>query len=256
MFAMRGVRRTDAEIGSVLDLRRGGSTIAAISRSTGLPYGTVKNWCRGDVPSPVGERCKACGDLVHEDLPRERYAYLLGIYLGDGCLSTAGGGAWLCVSCDAAYPGIIAECRHAITAIAPHRRSNTSKAKLSNCVTVRSYAPLWLCLFPQHGAGRKHHRPIVLQPWQREIADQHPGALLRGLIHSDGWRGSNRVSVGGKSYSYPRYQFSNRSDDIRSIFTGACDRLGVAWRPWGRWNISVARRDSVALLDRFVGPKS
>jgi len=109
--------------------------------------------------------------------------------------------AWLCISCDAVYPGIIAECRHA-------------------------------------------------------IADQYPGALLRGLVHSDGWRGSNRVSAGGKHYSYPRYQLSNRSDDIRSIFTGACDRLGIAWRPWGRWNISVARRDSVALLDRFVGPKA
>jgi hypothetical protein len=64
------------------------------------------------------------------------------------------------------------------------------------------------------------------------------------------------VTVKGKSYSYPRYQFSNRSDDIKRIFGEACDRLGVEWRPWGRWNVSVAKRESVALLDEFVGPKS
>ena len=37
-----------------------------------------------------------------------------------------------------------------------------------------------------------------------------------GLIHSDGWaRGVNKVHVKGRDYEYPRYQFSNRSDDIR-----------------------------------------
>jgi hypothetical protein len=31
--------------------------------------------------------------------------------------------------------------------------------------------------------------------------------------------------------------------------------LGAAWRPDGPWNISVARRESVAIMDRSVGPK-
>jgi hypothetical protein len=61
--------------------------------------------------------------------------------------------------------------------------------------------------------------------------------------------------VKGKGYAYPRYQFSNRSADIRRIFTDTCDLLGIAWRPWGRWHISVARRESVAKLDEFVGLK-
>ena len=29
----------------------------------------------------------------------------------------------------------------------------------------------WPCLFPQHGPGRKHERPIVLEHWQRVIVD-------------------------------------------------------------------------------------
>jgi hypothetical protein len=65
----------------------------------------------------------------------------------------------------------------------------------------------------------------------------------------NGVRGANRV------YSYPRYLFSNRSLDIQRIFTDACDMLGVSWRQVGPWNISVARRASVAILDRHIGPK-
>ncbi len=55
--------------------------------------------------------------------------------------------------------------------------------------------------------------------------------------------------------SYPRYFFSNRSLDIQRIFCDASDQLGVAWRQDGPWNISVARRDAVAILDRHIGPK-
>ena len=80
---------------------------------------------------------------------------------------------------------------------------------------------------------------------------------MRGLIHSDGWRGMNRVrGANGSPYAYPRYQFSNRSGDIRQLFVRACDALGVQTRRMNAWTISVAHRDSVALLDEFVGPKS
>jgi hypothetical protein len=61
-------------------------------------------------------------------------------------------------------------------------------------------------------------------------------------------------SPAGKWYAYPRYQFSNRSDEIRRIFTDACDRIGVEWRQMNRWNVSVARRASVAGSTRSSGP--
>jgi len=121
--------------------------------------------------------------------------------------------------------------------------------------TVAAYSKAWPCLFPQHGPGKKHTRRIALEPWQLALVAEVPGRLLRGMIHTDGWRGENRVMSKGRSYSYPRYQFSSRSEDIRGIFCHGCDLLGVAWRPWGRWHISVARRDAVALLDEHVGLK-
>lgn len=121
--------------------------------------------------------------------------------------------------------------------------------------TITSYWRAWPCLFPQHGPGKKQDRSIMLESWQDDLVARAPGRLLRGLIHTDGWRGENRVTVKGRSYSYPRYQFSSRSDDIRGIFCNGCDLLEIPWRPWGRWHISVARRDAVAALDRHVGTK-
>jgi hypothetical protein len=85
-------------------------------------------------------------------------------------------------------------------------------------------------------------------------------SLLRGLIHSDGCRSMNRVrrpTRGGvKEYQYPRYFFTNASTDIRGIFTAACELVGVESRRMTDWDISVARRRSVELLDAGIGPKA
>jgi hypothetical protein len=75
------------------------------------------------------------------------------------------------------------------------------------------------------------------------------------LIQSDGYRGLNRIKHPKKTYAYPRYQFSNRSADIRGLFCEYCDKVGVEWRRMNRWTISVAKRNSVALMDRYIGPK-
>jgi hypothetical protein len=60
---------------------------------------------------------------------------------------------------------------------------------------------------------------------------------------------------GERWYEYPRYFFTNASDDIRRLFTDALDRLGIASKQSNTRVISVARRDAVARLDEFVGPK-
>ena len=125
------------------------------------------------------------------------------------------------------------------------------------CTEVGSFSNHWPCLFPQHGAGPKHLRRIVLEQWQADLAlHTRPDCLLRGLIHSDGWRGTNRVVTRGKQYEYPRYLFSNESADIRAIFQSACQEVGAECRPNNRNSLSIARRESVAVLDTFIGPKA
>jgi len=92
------------------------------------------------------------------------------------------------------------------------------------------------------------------------LIDRHPRPFLRGLLMSDGCRCLNSFSVTLPSgrvaeYTYVRYFFSNLSTDIRLLFCEYCDRLGIGWTQSNPRNISVAHRQSVALLDEFVGPK-
>jgi hypothetical protein len=106
-------------------------------------------------------------------------------------------------------------------------------------------------VFPQHGPGRKHKRLIELADWQARITATFPRQLLRGLIHSDGCRTINRFKTklpSGRvaAYEYPRYFFSNLSEDIRRIFCEHCELLGIRWTQSNPRNISVSHRDSVA----------
>ncbi len=161
------------------------------------------------------------------------------------------------ITCDSKYPLVIDEASYAIRSVRPGTK--IYQVNKIGCVDLTALWKHWPCLFPQHGAGRKHERAIVLQPWQSAIVELHPGLLLRGLFHSDGCRVTNwtirQLAAGPKRYEYPRYFFSNESRDIIGICTDALDRLGIAWRMTRANALSVARRDAVSVLDELVGPK-
>jgi hypothetical protein len=194
--------------------------------------------------------------------PPDRYGYswLLGYYLGDGCVSEGRRTFQLRVVLDARYPEVIEECQTAMKMVLPDARVHARPRRQDSGVVVEAASPVWPTMLPQHGPGRKHSRRILLTPWQREIVDEHPRPFLRGLINSDGCRTVNRFKTTLPSrrvaeYAYPRYFFSNQSADIRALFCEYCERLGVRWTQSNPRNISVSHRDSVALLDSFVGPK-
>ena len=152
---------------------------------------------------------------------------------------------------DERYPGIIAECAAAMQAVMPQNRVSI-QGKPYRAVEIGCSSKRWPLLFPQHGPGRRHERRIVLEQWQAEIVGRFPRELIRGLIHSDGCRVQNRVN--GKDY--PRYFFTQVSDDIRRLFSAACRQVGIEYT-WSNWKtVSIARGPSVARLDTFVGPKT
>ncbi|MFF5722105.1 helix-turn-helix domain-containing protein [[Kitasatospora] papulosa] len=158
-------------------------------------------------------------------------------------------------------PGLIDACVKAVHRARPVNK--VCRVQSQGCQYVTGFSKHWPCFFPQHGPGKKHERKIALETWQQQIVDAHPWDFIRGLIHSDGCRVINWATrlVGGerKGYEYPRYFFTNKSDDIRKLFSDTLTAVGVEWitlaRGSGPWNISVARRASVALMDAHVGPK-
>jgi hypothetical protein len=213
-------------------------------------YGTRRGSARGAEPN-----CPRC-DGRHLDDPA--YAYLLGLYLGDGHIARGRRDVYaLTVACSDAWPGLITAAREAMSAVMP--ANSVCSVRKAGCTLLKSYAKHWPCLFPQHGAGRKHTRKIALEPWQQAIVRAFPGSFVRGLMHSDGCRVMNRVKRrcvdGDRWYEYPRYFFSNESADILGLCGEALDLLGVSWRLSRPNAISVARREAVMRLDEFVGPK-
>src|SRR5207245_947625 len=83
------------------------------------------------------------------------YSYLLGLYLGDGCISahTRGTGYYFRIACADAWPGLIEACEAAMRAVNPAH--NAYRVQAQGYVSVVGYYPHWPCLFPQHGPGKK-----------------------------------------------------------------------------------------------------
>ncbi|WP_167153978.1 helix-turn-helix domain containing protein [Streptomyces sp. MBT27] len=250
-----------------LALVASGRSLNSVSKQTGISRAALRAWQTRIEPLPHllsnANPCPRCRADPGVPADTASYAYLLGLYLGDGCISAhpRGVGHYLRIACADAWPGLIEACRSAIKAVRPE--SGVCNLQRQGYVSVTSYDRHWPCLFPQHGPGKKHNRLIALEPWQQVIVDTHPWEFVRGLVHSDGCRITNWTEkvIGGerKRYEYVRYFFTNTSTDILGLFTDALDRVGVEWRPANQTrraqNISIARKASVALMDQHIGPK-
>ena len=251
--------RSQQELQRVQGLVGTGKTDAEISLITGIPRRTVSDWRRGQnlirSRNAKNYRCTETHDFA--TLPEEEYAYLLGLYLGDGCISQAKRGVYrVRITLDSRYPNIIQQCRQALEAIFPDKRAHAGVRSRSRCVDVSMWSKHWPCLIPQHGPGPKHRRGIHLTAWQSRLVAGQRQAFIRGLIHSDGSRIIATERSRGHVRHAPRYTFSNRSEDIKRLFCQSCDALGIRWtRPSGI-QIAIYRKASVAIVDEFVGPKT
>src|SRR3954451_14283493 len=86
------------------------------------------------------------------------YAYLLGLYLGDGCITAPRRSLQLVIACDARYPGLIEAAAEAVAATGLWRHVRRHAVRDTECVRVVASSPRWAEAFPQHGPGRKHDR--------------------------------------------------------------------------------------------------
>lgn len=246
----------------VLELRAQGLGARRIAMLTGISPRTITMWLSGRVPrtartaARTASHCPVCGHPAHRlpSLEAPAYAYLLGVYLGDGYLATHARGVHrLRISLDRRYPGIIEDCVTAISRLMPGASvaRQQRSGRWGEWVEVGAYSKSWPCLFPQHGPGKKHEREIELWDWQVRLVKQAPESFLRGLVHSDGCRFENSGRDGWRA---PRYSFSNLSEDIRILFCWGCELLDLRWTE-SRHTIYVSRKADVARMDEFIGPK-
>ena len=150
-----------------------------------------------------------------------------------------------------------------------HRRVSSGDARLSALTTVssafRARAASWSRRTTRTGPVSSRSTVLARSTsgasnsgtGSRKIVDAHPWELVRGLVHSDGCRITNWTTrlVAGKRkrYEYPRYFFTNKSDDIRKIFTDALDRVGVEWSTLARGSDPLQHLRSPPCLRRVDG---
>ena len=129
--------RSADEFNEVRQLIAAGMNDCAISRHTGIPRPTVRDWrCRPQVLTRIPAGSMACGvDHDFAALPAAPYSYLLGLYLGDGCISRSRRVWRLRVVLDTKYPAIIDRCREAIDMLMPAQRARVMQLP-KNCAEV------------------------------------------------------------------------------------------------------------------------
>jgi len=141
--------RSDADKATVRDLLARGYSDRLVADISGVSANTVGRWRRSWPPIPLRWR------PPHE----QSYAYLLGMYLGDGCLYAGRGRVRLQVSLDSSYPAVIDDCWTAMVLCMPDRRAALVQRSGERATVVQSCSKLWLIAFPQHGRGQERCAP-------------------------------------------------------------------------------------------------
>lgn len=189
---------------------------------------------------------------------RKAYAYLLGLYLGDGCIDLMKNGRSyrLRIAQDKKYTNLIEACVKTMNIVLPINKVCFGSS--IGCVMITVHSTHLPHLFPQHAGGVKHKRKITFEDWQWAIIDEFPLEVFRGLYHSDGCRSQNIV----KGKNYVRYMFSNKSEDLIALCKYVCDKIGLHWTTkkahykHGSFMVYISRREDVAYLDSVIGAKS
>lgn len=151
-------------------LHRSGHATKAIARVLAVPRSTVRYWLEryaGVAQSAEATDLKSvqCGFDSHHQHQHPAYAYLLGMYLGDGHIMQCPRAYVLRVFLNQKQCDVIERVKTAITTLLPHNRVSVAGRRHAAVAVVTCYSQAWPTLFPQHGRGRKHKRRILLEQW-------------------------------------------------------------------------------------------
>jgi hypothetical protein len=132
------------------------------ARICGVSLAAIRHWrCgrrrgpRHAQHGPAAERSASCPRCHRRVMDESAYAYLLGLYLGDGHITRGRRNVFvLSLFCSDDWPGLLAAARSTMSDVMPS--SGVFSVQRLGCTEVKSASKHWPCLFPQHGPGRKH----------------------------------------------------------------------------------------------------
>ncbi|OSC47252.1 transcriptional regulator, partial [Streptomyces sp. 4F] len=106
-----------------LSLLDTGMSLNNVSKQTGIARATIRSWTVRVEPMPHMRSavCYRCAETPALPADQAAYVYLLGLYLGDGCLSPTRKGVYvLRIACADAWPGLIDACADAMGKALPN----------------------------------------------------------------------------------------------------------------------------------------
>jgi hypothetical protein len=147
-FAMRLRSHDDFEL--VQALIESGLGDSAIARRTGVPRSTISAWRHGR-GSTYHRRVMSATPAWRPGDERA-YCYLLGVYLGDGCLNiTPRAAASLIISLDSAYSAVVTEVEGAIRATLSDVPVPRSRVRGCGVIILKASHPVLPYAFPSTG---------------------------------------------------------------------------------------------------------
>lgn len=228
-------RKTEQEVNEVLRLHKDGISQNKIHKILGFDRATI----RQIVKNPTEYLFQSIPDFDIKHIDRKVYAFILGVYLGDGYIvKTHRQNVFkIRIFCDVKYKNILEEISESLEILFPNSKSLRRQHTSKNCIEIYLYSSHILKLFPQHGEGRKHQRPIVLEDWQKDIIDEYHIEFLKGLIYTDG-------SFYLSQNKYECCNFTNKSKDIIELCSNAMRKLDI--------NHKIRTRNSESLYYSYI----
>jgi hypothetical protein len=261
--------KTKEEYELVMSLIKSGMKVCDIVELTGFTRSCISNWVnRGPRNFNINRQPKLKIDytnynpveflknksLTSNNINKE-YSFLLGMYFGNGCVTTRFKTKRLLLSMNSDYQTVndrLVECMQNVTGEKVFVYDRRNNAKPINCIVYSVYADFLELIFPHCGVGHKHLRKIELKDWQINMIE--PLSFVQGLMFSDGC-----------SVNDERYEFNNCSIDIINMFSKYCNLLGLRTNLYERKNmpeyyarsyvVKIAWKDDYKWLSERIGTK-
>lgn len=233
--------------------------ISELSRVYSIPRATILYWLKSNILNNFQikeEINQSTIDSIYEhiSLNKKEYSFILGLYLGDGCITENGRNNTsykLRIAQDNKYPKVINIIQ---SQLSEFFGKECKLVDCKGCTHITIYDKYLPHYFPQHGKGFKHDRNVKLTQFQIENIDHRE--LMKGLWLSDG---SFYLAKNGK-YEYERYNFTNKSLDIIELFEKCLKLEDVTYskriKPNNIWTIEVQNKIGVNKLKPIFETKN
>lgn len=200
---------------------------------------------RKDLPNDIFTRNK-----ITVPKPSSELAEMIGILIGDGCLTKYQVSISTNAVDDKEYGIFIGQLMARLFNLKPTFKTRGD----SHCLTI-TISSIELVLTLQRmglNVGHKIRQGLDIPPWILENK-AYSIACLRGIFDTDGGIFIERHTYKDVNYEYPRMSFVSASSSLRDSIFKTLSSLGFGGKIRGNRSVNLERRHDIDLYFRLIG---